>query len=205
MSTLATVRNEVKANLAIEGSTQDTAIDGYIRANLRQHRQKRYSFLRRKSLLAVSSGNDTVTLPTNYSVPDIANLLYDGTRYTHKSGFQIKDIDDLLGDMTNATKDTGRPTACAINLDGQIEFDKTLDRACTVELFYFCQDSTLPTNDDDGSVMFDEGFDIIRAGTQLLYATFNEGDTQTPAAELEGFLSRLDEKEMFNRAIGQEI
>ncbi len=203
MSTLAAVRNEVKANLGIVGTSQDSAIDGYVRTVLRQQRQKRYWFLRRRATLTLSQGGYSVSLPSGFSVPDFADLIYNSTRYKQKTGFALVDYDNLTALIPNSTRDTRRPAAWAIAFDGTLETDSLAEVAATIEMVYFAQDATLPSADGDTSIWFDDGFDFIRASTQTLYATFNEGDRETPASEMQAFLQRLDDKNAFYLGTGQ--
>jgi len=203
MSTLAAVRNEVKANLGIVGTSQDSAIDGYIRTVLRQQRQKRYWFLRRRTTLTLSQGGYSVSLPSGFSVPDFADLIYNNARYKQNTGFALVDYDNLTTIISNGTRNTRRPSAWAIAFDNTIETDSITDSAATIEFVYFCQDATLPSADGNTSVWFDDGYDFVRAATQTLYATFNEGDRETPASEMQAFLQRLDDKNTFYMGTGQ--
>jgi hypothetical protein len=203
MSTLATVRDEVKANLTIVGTSQNTAIDGYIRASLRTLRQKRYWFLRRRDTLTLAQAGYSVSLPANFSVIDFASLVHNGKRYTQKNGFDLLDYKGLMESIFDSTRKTRRPYSLAIAFDDTLETDSLSDIAASIELVYFCQDETLPTLDDDTSVWFDDGFDVVRASTQLLYAQFNEGNIEAPATELTAFLKRLDDKQTFNIGTGQ--
>lgn len=203
MSTLAAVRNEVKANLGIVGTSQDSAIDGYIRTTLRQQRQKRYWFLRRRTTLTLSQGGYSVSLPSGFSVPDFANLIYGNRKYTNNTGFKLVDYDVLTSSIVTGTRITIQPTMWALAFDNTIEINTLAPDAGTIELVYFCQDVTLPTVDSDTSVWFDDGYDFIRAATQVLYATFNEGDRETPAGEMQAFLQRLDDKHNFYMGTGQ--
>lgn len=204
MSTLATVRNEVKANLTIVESSQDSAIDGYIRTSLRNLRQKRYWFLRRKQNISLGQGEYSASLPSDFSVIDTANLLYDGRRYTNEDFFSVVDYNDLMQFyVKTATRQTRKPSACALAFSSDLEVDTLADRNCTIELIYYAQDATLPTDDGDTSIWFDDGYDLVRASTQFLYAQFNEGDTSAPASEMTAFRQRLDEKQEFYKATGQ--
>ena len=203
MSTLAAVRNEVKANLGIVGTSQDSAIDGYIRTVLRQQRQKRYQFLRRRTTLTLSQGGYSVALPSGFSVPDFANLIYQSRKYGQETGFALTDYSVMTGSIYTGTRISKQPTMWSIAFDNTIELDSLAQDAATIEFVYFCQDATLPTADSDTSVWFDDGFDFIRAATQTLYATFNEGDRETPASEMQAFLQRLDDKNAFYLGTGQ--
>lgn len=203
MSTLATVRNEIKANLTIVDTLQDSAIDGFIRASLRNLRQKRYWFLRRRSTLTLAAGGYSVSLPTDFSVPDFANLSYNGRRYTQKTGFVLVDYMELQDSIINTTRDTRRPYRWAIAFSGTLETDSLADAAGDIEMVYYAQDVTLPTSDGDTSLWFDDGYDVVRASAQLLYAQFNEGNTEMPSTELQAYLKRLDDKQMFYVGIGQ--
>lgn len=206
MATLADVRGEIKANLTVVGTEQDSSIDGYIRTSLRQQREKRYSFLRRKGILTISAGASSSALPSDFAVADFVNLIYDGRRYGLNNCFTLVSYMDFLTEFNSlVTLPIKMPSVCAINTDNEIEIDATADRELSLELVYFAKDAVLPSNDGDSSIWFDEGFDVIRASAQLLYAKFNEGDSQAPADELNAFLSRLDEKAMFNRGTGQRI
>jgi hypothetical protein len=203
MSTLATVRNEVKANLGIVGASQDSAIDGYIRTVLRQQRQKRYWFLRRRTTLTLSQGGYSVALPAGFSVPDFANLIYSNRKYGQHTGFNLVDYNEMTDSITTGTRESRRPTLWAIAFDSTLETNTLAPDAATIEMVYFAQDITLPTADGDTSIWFDDGFDFIRAATQTLYATFNEGDRETPASEMQAFLQRLDDKHNFYLGTGQ--
>lgn len=197
MSTLADVRNEVKANLSIVGTSQDSAIDGYVRTVLRQQRQKRFWFLRRRTTLALSQGGYSVTLPSDFSVPDYANLIYNSRKFGQYTGFKLVDYETMTASIITGVRDTRKPELWALAFDGTLETNTFSQDAATIELLYFCQDITLPSADGDTSVWFDDGYDFIRAATQTLYATFNEGDRETPASEMQGFLQRLDDKHNF--------
>lgn len=203
MSTLAAVRNEVKANLTIVGSSQDTAIDGYIRTTLRNLRKKRYWFLRRRTTLALAQGGFLVSLPAGFSAPDFANLYYDGRVYSQNTGFQLMDYQQLAASIYTTTREQRRPYRWALAFNNALETDSLAQQAATLEFVYFCQDITLPTADSDTSVWFDDGFDVVRASTQLLYSQFNEGNVQAPATELQAYLQRLDDKHMFYVGTGQ--
>jgi hypothetical protein len=203
MSTLATVRNEVKANLSIVGTSQDSAVDGYIRAVLRQNRQKRYWFLRRRTTLTLSQGGYSISLPSGFSAPDFANLIYSSRKYGQGTGFNLMDYSEMTASITTGTRETLQPDRWAIAFDGTLETNTYAPEAATIEFVYFCQDATLPSADGDTSVWFDDGYDFVRAAAQTLYATFNEGDRETPASEMQAFLQRLDDKNAFYIGTGQ--
>ena len=126
-------------------------------------------------------------------------------RYTRNNGFDLVDYQRLLAEyMPNSTRESRKPIACALSFSDTLVTDTTTPQAASLELIYYCQDETLPTSDSDTSVWFDDGFDYIRAGAQLLYAQFNEGNVDMPATELQAFKKRLDDMQMFYIGTGQQ-
>lgn len=203
MSTLLTMREEIKSNLTL-GSGDDSIVDGFIRTALRSNRKKRHHFLRRQEVLTVGSGGFSAALPANYSVIEDITLVYNGRRYTRQAGnFGLTDIIDLYQKyIPDAARASGRPLVAAIDAgEDNVELDKTADIACSLNLIYYCQDTILPQANSDTSVWFDDGYDYIRASAQILYMRYHAQDAQYPADELTAYKQVLDNRTMLNSGV----
>lgn len=197
------MREDIKTNLTL-GASEDPIIDGFIRAALRSNRKKRYHFLRKQDVITVGSGGFSAALPTDYSVIEDVTLVYSGRRYTRQAGnFALTDIIDLYQKyIPDAARASGRPQVAAIDAaEANIELDKSADTACSLNLIYYRQDATLPQNNGDTSVWFDDGYDYIRASAQILYMRYHAQDAQYPADELTAYKTVLDNRTMLNSGV----
>lgn len=203
MSTLGAVVDEVKANLGLQGALKDAAIRGYVRTILRGAQQKRWWFLRTSATLTVSTGGDSASLPVDFSVIDFADLIYRNRRYTHETGFRLVDIQDLNSRYLDVEpKQRSKPNACAIFGDNFV-LDKQVDTDCRIQLYYFKQDVNLPTADEDTSVMFNEGFDYVRAGAQFMFDRYHGQNPNADPSEFDAIKRNLDDRNIFYKGTGQ--
>lgn len=201
MSTLGAVIDAVKDNLEIVDTEKDATISGFVRTSLRQLRKKRYWFLLKRSNLTLVSGGSSVTLPSDYSTMNTVHLIESGTIYTKDTGFHLVTYDEFYSDyLTETTVPTGRPNGCTV-LDNVSEslilFNRAPTSNLTIPITYYVQDTTLPTATGDTSVWFDDGFDLVRALTQLLYQRYSQNDTQAATDEVTFYTQTLNQQNDF--------
>lgn len=202
MSTLGAVIDAVKANLEIVDTEKDAIISGFVRTALRQLQKKRYWFLLKRTNLTLVSGGSSVTLPSDYSTIKTIHLIKNNNIYTQNNGFDIVNYDDFYADyLTTSEVPTGYPCACTIldnNSEKAILFDKSPSSNLIVPITYYAQDTTLPTSSSDISIWFDEGFDLVRALTQLLYQRYSQNDTAAATDEVTFYTQALNQQNDFN-------
>ena len=205
MSTLGAVLNAVKDNLEIVDSDKDATINGFARTALRQLRKKRYWFLLKRTNLTLTASTNTITLPTDYSTIESVHMQAGGVILTKNTGFFLVNYDDFYAEfLTNTTVPSGDPTACTV-LDNVSESSILFNRAPTanrtVPITYYVQDATLPTSIDDASVWGDDGFDLWRALTQLLYQRYAQNDTAAATDEVTFYTQALNNQNDFHLPI----
>jgi hypothetical protein len=205
MTTLGAVLNAVKDNLEIADSDKDATINGFARTALRQLRKKRYWFLLKRTNLTLTASTNTVILPTDYSTIESVNMQVGGVILTKNTGFALVNYDDFYAEyLTTTTVPSGDPTGCTV-LDNVSESSILFNRAPTanrtVPITYYVQDATLPTASGDVSVWGDDGFDLWRALTQLLYQRYAQNDTAAATDEVTLYTQILNSQNDFNLPI----
>lgn len=202
MSTLGAVIDAVKDNLEIVDSEKDATISGFVRTSLRQLRKKRYWFLLKRTNLTLSSGGSSVTLPSDYSTMNTVHLIDSGAIYTNDTGFHLVTYDNFYSAyLTAATVPTGIPTGCTVvdnASESLILFNRAPTSNMTIPITYYMQDAVLPTVTGDTSVWFDDGFDLVRALTQLLYQRYSQNDTQAATDEVTFYTQALNSQNDFH-------
>lgn len=191
MANLSDMRDEIKDNLTIRGTSKDTMIGRYIRAAIRQNQRKRLWFLRTIGTVAVASTDTSVSLPSDLSLIESVDLLTSSSRYTHGRGFDLLEYDRLRQQYFNtATLATERPQACA-QVGTTLYLSHTSDAAYTLSVTYFKRDASLPTADTDTSVWFDDGYDAIRSLAQHLFAKEHMATKDSDAEIPRGYMAML--------------
>lgn len=195
MTTLADVRNEIKADLQL-GSDYDAQIDSKIRAALRLLRGNRLWFLKATTTaLSTGSGVTSTSLASiaDFSVAGTIELSYSGTWRGDGTGFDHLSFERLKLDWWNNDPiPSGIPEACAI-LGNTLYYSHTTAASYSLRVTYYKQDATLPTSDASTSVWFDEGFDAVRgiAQTLVLRDVLKVGADQDNGDIAKGFLESL--------------
>lgn len=167
MSNLVTMRNRIKNALAIQDTVYDDDIDDSIRSAISQYENKPLWFLEKVGTVTLSSGSDTVSLPTDFAAPIDARILVNSVYRGKTSGFVRQEF-KYLQDNYRAQVGSGVPQYYAY-FAGLIYTDSEADADYTIELTYTKKDTTLPQGDTDTSVWFDEGYDAIRTLAMAIF------------------------------------
>ena len=181
MATLQDLRDHIKSDVPIVGTDFDAQVDNAIRSALRQYRKKRLWFLKTAGTLTLAEGDNTVSLPSDFSAPYNFNIIQNGSRKGDGSGFDYLTYDRLEREYYYTDPiNTGPPEACAV-LNGVLYVSHLSDGEYSIPIVYFKEDATLPTSISDTSVWFDEGYDAIRSLAMFIFK--REAKGYTPAKE----------------------
>jgi len=192
MVTLADVRERIKSDMIISGSSWDAQIDDAIRSSLRQLRQSKYWFLEATLEITLEQGELATALPSDFSVADTFDLLSGTSRLTHLRGFDLMPYEDMKATYwTSHPVSTGTPVACAI-FNKTLYFTHTADKEYKIRTAYFRQDATLPSANDT-SVWFDDGYDVVRASAQYIFKRESQqfSATDEDGTLLQAYLANL--------------
>lgn len=197
MANLSDLRTRIKNSLAIQGTLYDDLIDDSIRSAIRSYEQKPYWFLQQIDTITLADGSDYVALPTDFASPKEARLLLNNVYRSRIDGFDLVDFDTLQLEYKTVTR-TGYPMAYSYYMQ-RLYVDCTANDDYTIQLTYFKKDETLPQDDADESVWFDDGYDAVRT---LAMAIFKDEcqeyeSTAQDWARAEKYLSDLAERNTF--------
>lgn len=169
MDTLSDVRSAIKKALFIEVTDFDSEIDESIRSAIRLKQRSRYWFLEKTDTVTASAGSSSVTMPADFSMPDKFHLIDGSYRKSHGRGFDLLQYDRFVHECRrDSTVASGVPTKCALRgTTLHLQYAPTTNTTIIVD--YYKKDATLPTDDNDESVWFDDGFDLIRVLGQFIY------------------------------------
>lgn len=187
MATLSDMRNHIKSDLVIFGTDFDTQIDNAIRSTLRDLRQRKFWFLEESDTLTLASGDNSVALPSDFGTEDSFELISSGLRLTNGRGFDFLSFNDLRRKYwTTSPVDTGQPVACAVS--GLLYTSHIADASYSIDVFYFKKDATLPEGNNDTSVWFDDGYDVVRSQAQFI---FKRDSKHFAVTEEDGSMARM--------------
>lgn len=180
---LSDLVSDIKSDLTIAGTRYDSDIERAVRSVLTMLRGQKYWFLYDTYDLTLVSGDTSESLPSGFSARGSAYIVYNGTRYTQGRGFDFMSYEEFKRKFyTIDPIPSGTPQAWSIKGD-KIYFSHTADTDYTVTLEYYKQDATLPTNDGDDSIWFEEGYEYVRALTLLRFKQVTSGFAVQPEDE----------------------
>lgn len=183
MATLSDLRERIKRDTQNVGSTEyDGEIDDAIRSALRQLRRKRFWFLRKLGTLTATVDQNYIALPSDFSAPD--NIEYsNGNSWYGRLNTPFLTYDELSeGYWGMVTIASGFPEAFAI-LNGRLYLSRPAGTPYSVRITYFAQDATLPSDDEDTSIWFDDGFDVVRSLAIMIFKRDSQAYQATQADE----------------------
>lgn len=197
MANLLTLRTRIKADLSVNGTEYDTQVDDAIRSALRNRRGAEFWFLEKTDTITLTSATNSVSLPSDFANPISFRLSSGGVWKGQKNGFQFISYNKLETEyLQSVTLATGIPAYCAV-LNTTIYTDKLASSSLTIQCRYYRKDASLPTDDTDTSVWFDDGYDVIRADAMLL---FKRESQQFTATEEDGQLAAYHYGKLCERA-----
>lgn len=172
MTTLSTLRNEIKADLVITGTDYDAQIDSKIRSALRLLRGHRLWFLKTTTTSVLTGSGVTSTslsaTLTDFAVIGTVELSSGGLWRGDGTGLDHVSYERLKQDYWNDDPiPTGTPEACAL-VGSTLYYSHTTAASYTLRLTYYRKDATLPSGDEGTSIWFDEGYDAVRSLALLL-------------------------------------
>jgi len=197
MANLLDLRTRIKNALAIQGTEFDTDIDDSICSALTELEQEPMWFLQKKDTVTLLTGNDSVSLPSDFAAPFNARVLINNVYRDKQSGFQKQDF-TVLEDLYRKQLTSGYPMNYAY-WAGSIYVDVTANADYTIDLTYLKKDATKPSDDTDTSVWFNEGLDAVRT---LAMAMFKDDVEQYDSvgndwAKAERALNKLRERNTY--------
>ena len=197
MANLLDLRTRIKNALAIQGTEFDTDIDDSICSALTELEQEPMWFLQKKDTVTLSTGNDSVSLPSDFAAPFNARVLINNVYRDKQSGFQKQDF-TVLEDLYRKQLTSGYPMNYAY-WAGSIYVDVTANADYTIDLTYLQKDAVKPSDDTDTSVWFNEGLDAVRT---LAMAMFKDDVEQYDSvgndwAKAERALNKLRERNTY--------
>lgn len=197
MANLLDLRTRIKNALAIQGTEFDTDIDDSICSALTELEQEPMWFLQKKDTVTLSTGNDSVSLPSDFAAPFNARVLINNVYRDKQSGFQKQDF-TVLEDLYRKQLTSGYPMNYAY-WAGSIYVDVTANADYIIDLTYLQKDAVKPSDDTDTSVWFNEGLDAVRT---LAMAMFKDDVEQYDSvgndwAKAERALNKLRERNTY--------
>ena len=154
MAVLSDVVDEIKSNLVLNGTDYDTQVKSAITSTLKRLRGKKLWFLEEQGTVTLLTGFSTVAMPTDFSMPRNVQILISGN-WQPLPLISKKEFDNVFA--TESPLSSNKPTRCAIFQD-TLYVDALSDDDYTIRILYYKQDASLPTNDSDTSLWFDEGY-----------------------------------------------
>jgi len=178
VATLSTIRDHIKTDLFIIGSTDyDAQIDNAIRSALRLMWGKQFWFLQTSQSITLATSATSVALPTNFSAPNTFRLSASGVWLGDGRGFDFLGYNRFEREkLRDTTLLTQQPSACAI-LGSTLYVDCTSNADYTISCNFWKKDASLPTSSGDTSVWFDEGYDVIRSRAMVIFKREAQGFT----------------------------
>ena len=197
MANLLDLRTRIKNALAIQGTEFDTDIDDSICSALTELEQEPMWFLQKKDTVTLLTGNDSVSLPSDFAAPFNARVLINNVYRDKQSGFQKQDF-TVLEDLYRKQLTSGYPMNYTY-WAGSIYVDVTANADYTIDLTYLQKDAVKPSDDTDTSVWFNEGLDAVRT---LAMAMFKDDVEQYDSvgndwAKAERALNKLRERNTY--------
>jgi len=169
MAVLSDLVSDIKDDLTIAGTRYDDKIKRAVRSTLTLLRGSKLWFLETSYPITLVTGDTSELLPTDFATKVSATLISDGITYTHRNGFQWVNYEDLENNyMTTSPLQTARPDKWSISR-GRIYFNTVAAADYTVNLRYVKKDVSLPVNDGDTSIWFDEGYELIRTSAIVAF------------------------------------
>lgn len=181
MTTVADVRDHIKADLIINGSDYDAQIVNAIYSALRQYRGKRFWFLKTTDVLVtLAAGDNSVALPPDFSAPCEFELFAQGVRRSDGKGFDYLTFERLKREywLTDPLQ-TDIPKACAV-VGSTLYVNCLSSGTYSINCTYYRQDQSLPAVTGT-SLWFDDGYDAIRSLAQYIFKRDSQGMTLTEA------------------------
>ena len=191
MATLLDMRTRIKSALAIQGTEFDTDIDDSIRSSLLELQQGRMWFLEKKGTVTLLDGADSVALPDDFGSGKNARILINTVYRGETQGF-IKHDFRTLEEVYRRTLYDGYPQNYAY-YGTTLYVDVTANADYPIDLTYYQKDVTLPTDDTDTSIWFDDGYDAVRTLAMAMFKDEVEGYDTAPAdwSRAENYASKL--------------
>ena len=168
MATLLDMRTRIKNALAIQGTEFDTDIDDSIRSALLQYQQEPMWFLEATTTITLASGSDSVALPSDFAQPRWAYVQINGIYRGEKDGSFKRYTFEELEEFCRQQLVSGSPRAYAYYA-GLLYVDVSANADYIIKLNYFKKDETLPQDDTDTSVWFNDGYDAIRTLAMAMF------------------------------------
>lgn len=183
MANLSDVREHIKGDLRINGTTKDTQIDNAIRSALRRLRGKKYWFLQAIGNITLPSGDSSLLVTdyiTDFSAAQAFELSYGGVWLKDASGFDYLDYERFSREWLKLTTlPSGHPEACSL-LGYTLYCSHTANQDYLIRCSYYKQDAILPVQGTDASIWFDEGYDVVRSLAMLIFKTESQDFRPTP-------------------------
>jgi hypothetical protein len=198
MATIDEACTAIKSRLVISGTAKDSDIYSSIRSAIKLLQRKRYWFLRKMDDVTLSVGADSVSVPTDFSMMESVDLVYNSRRYSDKRGFDLLEYTKLKDKyFSTGSAADGQPSACAL-VNNTLWLSHLAEVAGTLKFTYYRKDITLPTAASDTSVWLgDDGYDAVVSLAQYIYEKeYLQRPDADPSSAL-GYQTRLDETHTF--------
>lgn len=158
--TLKQMRDRIRTEINKPSTAYESFIDDDIRSAIAFHSDAKYWFLEAVSGPTLANAASGFLLPSDFGMAIMLRASVSGQWISENNGFKQSTYQSLRNTYTSVT-DTGSPAVWAL-FGNSVYVNQIANADYLMELSYYAKDAVPPIGDDDMSIWFDDGADLIR-------------------------------------------